>query len=248
MPSERMTADTTSTTARLVKKAQNSNLTKIAYGALRNDIVMNNIKAGECLSGCQLAKKLKMSRTPVREALNILASEGFVEIRNGVGIFVKKLTEKDIVEVIEVRSALECSALEARTLSIDYLKLDELYRGWVEFKNKISSGNQPDLDEIMTLDYETHDFIVLSSNNSYLVELIRNVSARVRQMQYLSVMGLNDIPDTVEQHIEILGAIKKGDIKQSTSLLKEHIQEAASYIFTLIAEREGDAGGRFIIN
>lgn len=223
-------------------KKNKNNLTRIAYAALKNDIIMNKIKAGDCLSGCQLAKNLNMSRTPVREALNVLASEGFVEIRNGVGIYVRKVSEKDILELIEVRSALECSALEARTLTIDQEQLDSLYDGWLDFQNRINNGRKPDLDEVTTLDYATHDFIVCSSNNSYLMELTKNVSARFKQMQYLSVMGLDDTADTVNQHIEILASMRNGDIAQSVQLLRSHIMEAATYILTLISKREKKTG------
>lgn len=218
-------------------KKSKSNLTKIAYLALKNNIIMNKIKIGECLSGSQLAKKLKMSRTPVREALNILASEGFVDIRNGVGIYVKEISEKDILELIEVRSALECSALESRTASIDQEALNSLYDAWLAFQNRINSGRKPSLDEVMALDYQTHDFIVRSSNNNYLMELTKNVSARVKQTQYLSVLGLDDMADTVKQHIEILEAIRSADIPRSARLLRSHIMEAATYILSPVAKR-----------
>lgn len=227
-------------------KKSKSNLTRLAYAALKSNIVMNKIKAGECLSGTLLAKKLNMSRTPVREALNILAREGFVEIHNGVGIYVKKVSEKDMLELVEVRSALECSALGARTLNVDQEKLGTLYDAWLGFRNQIESGQKPGLDEVTTLDYQTHDFIVRSSHNSYLVKLIENVSARFKQTQYLSVLGLDDAASTVNQHLEILGAIKSGDIPQATSLLRSHIMEAVVYILNP-ASRRGKKSGKPVV-
>lgn len=215
-----------------------NNLTLTAYNILKEDIILNKIKAGDCLSGCQLAKRLNMSRTPVREALNILASEGFVEIRNGVGILVKKITEKNILEMIEVRAALECSALESRTLRIDRERLDQLCEAWQDYRRQIQKGRIPGLNEVSDLDFSTHDFIIRSSNNSYLIEVTHNISARFKQMQYLSVLGLGDTADTVNQHIEILESIQNGDIVHSAGLLKKHIQEAATYILDLIASRE----------
>lgn len=214
-----------------------SNLTKVAYVALKNIILMNKIKIGECLSGSQLAKKLKMSRTPVREALNILASEGLVEIRNGAGIYIKKVSEKDMLELLEVRSTLECSALESRTLDIDTETLNVLYEGWLAFQDRIRNGRMPSLDEVMGLDYQTHEFIVHSSKNDYLVELTKNVSDRVKQAQYLSVLGLDDLADTVKQHIGMLEAIRSGDIPQSARLLRSHIMGAAAYILNPASTR-----------
>lgn len=215
------------------------NLTKAAYNILKSDIIANKIKAGDCLSGCRLAKDLKMSRTPVREALNILASEGFVEVRNGVGILVNQTTERDILELIEVRSALECRALESRTLAVDQPGLDKLLASWEVFQNQIKAGQNPDFDEIAVVDFATHDFIIRSSRNHYLIEMTQNISARFKQMQYLSAKGLDDTANTVDQHIAILYSIKCGNLQQSVKLLKNHIEDAAAYVLDYISRSDG---------
>ncbi|UQZ89310.1 hypothetical protein C4J81_08920 [Deltaproteobacteria bacterium Smac51] len=207
-------------------------LTKVAYDRIKADIMQHRMRPGECLSGCQLAKKLNMSRTPVREALNLLANEGFVEIQNGVGIHIKEITKKDILELIEVRVTLECAALESSTFGVNLNALEELEEGWLKLEREFQSGQLDDLDKVMNLDYQTHDFIVASSNNSYLVEVIQNVSDRFRQVQYLSVKALNDVEDTISQHLELLDGLKKGRLSDVMRQLREHILEAETYIFT----------------
>ena len=214
----------------LKKKNGESNLTKTAYHVIKNNIMLNNIKTGECLSACQLAKTLNMSRTPVREALNILENEGFVEIHNGRGFFVREVTEKDLAELVAVRTALECSALESKTLQLDMAVLDKLLYNWNQLKIRLNGGQAPELNELVSLDYETHDFLVTSSHNAYLIDLIKNISMRFKQMQYLSVVALNDALDTVEQHIALLDVVKAGDLEKAVSLLKVHIRGVEIYM------------------
>ncbi|MDL2272540.1 GntR family transcriptional regulator [Desulfovibrio sp. OttesenSCG-928-I05] len=212
------------------KEAGESNLTQTAYHAIRHKIMTNQVTTGERLSACKLARTLHMSRTPVREALSILQNEGFVEIHNGVGFFVKVITGKDLAELVEVRAALECLALESNTLELDRDGLARLKDSWDSMKEQLLAGQKPDIEAIMELDYETHDFLVASSRNSYLIDLIKNISVRFRQVQFLSVMALNDARNTVEQHITLLATLSSGNMREAVRLLREHIEDANVYI------------------
>lgn len=217
--------------SRSKKTIRDHSLTKSAYLAIKNDIMLNRIKPGDRLSGCQLAKRLNMSRTPVREAIGILENEGFVETRNGVGILVKETTEKDIADLVEVRTALECSALESGSLRVDRAGLEKLLNSWERMKADFLAGEAPDLDIVMDLDYETHDFLVNCSRNAYLIEMIKNVSVRFRRLQILSVMALGDLLDTIEQHLVLLRRIQDGSLEEAVRLLKIHIKGVETYVF-----------------
>ena len=215
-----------------IEEPQDNNLTKTAYVKLKNAILLNHFKSGRWLSGSKLAKAFNMSRTPVREALNILEREGFVEIRNGLGVAVKEVTEKDIHELIEVRLALECSALESSGFSPDPGELEQLEKGWQVLQHKWRRDQLSDLEEVMTLDYATHDFLVASSRNGHLVDIIKNISAHIRRVQFLSVTALNEVDKTIQQHLDLLAAVKNHDIPNALILLREHISEAGPYIFS----------------
>lgn len=215
------------------KNPGDSNLTKIAYANIKSDIISNKIKAGDRLSSCQLAKDMSMSRTPVREALNLLESEGFVDIHNGIGILVKEITEKDIIELFEVRAALECSALESSTFMADPKGLKALERSWLNLQKKYARSEARPInhEEVFLLDYETHDFIVTSSHNSYLIELMHNVSIKVKRIQYLSLLALNDVFRTIEEHLDLLNKLKNDELAESVQLLKKHIINSGAYVY-----------------
>ncbi len=221
-----------------IQKNGTDNLTTIAYHKIKNDILLSKLKPDECISGSQLAKNLNMSRTPVREALNILESEGLVDIRNGVGIFIKSVSEKEVLELFEVRCALECTALESlvRNLATPEYRaakeqIQKLENDWLNLKNKYRNNQLSDLQEIVALDYETHNFIIKSSDNAFLVDLVRNIEIRIRRVQYLSVIALNDAQNTINQHFELVQSINKGEKERAVFLLKTHIQESVPYIF-----------------
>ena len=78
-------------------------LSESAYNQIKDAICSGKVVPGDILSESQTAAQLGMSRTPVREELRTLASEGFVEIRNGIGAYVKPLSSKDMEDLYEVR-------------------------------------------------------------------------------------------------------------------------------------------------
>lgn len=220
-----------------VKAPPEDTLTTLAYKKIKDDIMRGKYRLGECLSSPRLARTLRMSRTPVREALSMLANEGLVDIQNGVGIFIKELSRKELAEVYEVRLALECAAVEAIILTRGaaaleaWPALEKLERDWGRLKTKVQAGRLADLDEVNQLDYKTHDFIVESGGNIFLSELVENLKLRIRHIQYLSVAAQGDAEDTIGQHLAIIARLRRGDLAETTRLLKLHIREAISYIF-----------------
>ena len=94
-------------------KEKKTSRAEFAYDTLKRRILDNQLPPGAMLSEVALAQKLNMSRTPIREALKMLMRDDLVEIRDGVGTFVKSATQKDIEDAYAVRQALE--VLAART-------------------------------------------------------------------------------------------------------------------------------------
>ncbi len=219
------------------KAPSDDTLTTLAYKKIKDDIIRGQYRPGECLSSPRLARALRMSRTPVREALSMLANEGLVDIQNGVGIFIKELTRKELAEVYEVRLALECAAVEAIIMARGGAALEsrpalkKLEREWALLKAKVRAGRLTDLDEVNQLDYKTHNFIVESGGNIFLSELVENLKLRIRHIQSLSVAAQGDVEDTIDQHLAIIANLRRGNLPETTRLLKLHIREAISYIF-----------------
>ena len=102
----------------MAKGNRKPNLSERAYEQIKDALCKGKIAAGDILSESQLAEELDMSRTPVREALRILASEGWVEIRRGIGAYVKAPSSKDMEDLYEVRCLLETLAIKTSVFNI----------------------------------------------------------------------------------------------------------------------------------
>src|SRR6266699_5612982 len=112
-------------------KIQRERAVDAVYQALRQAIVTSLMKPGERLNVDELAAKLGVSLTPVRSAIQQLATEGLVEIRPRSGTFVASLSPQDVEETFEIRCALECLAAEKAAANIgprELKRLNELLR------------------------------------------------------------------------------------------------------------------------
>ncbi len=211
-------------------KAGPVNRTSIAYDSLKNSIFTNLIKPGDHLSENQVAKALGMSRTPIREAIKVLASEGLVEIHNGVGIYVKRVTTKEISDLFEVRAALECAALPTALEQISEKEIDDIYAEWVKQKKKIEAGQKVDLGRISNMDYQLHFLIVDRCRNDFLKNVIDGIRAKIMRYQRISAMALADEIDIINQHLVIMKLMKQREVEILSKVLKEHILKAADNI------------------
>lgn len=203
------------------KKAQN--LTDIAYDAIKHMIIYNEIAAGEFLSENVLAKALNMSRTPVREALKILASENLVEIHNGIGIFVRNITTREVHELFEVRSALECAAVKSFLKNVTEEELAEMERSWIESKEKLEAGIEVSYEDLAGYDHKLHALIYDKSDNSTLKDIMHSIRQRIQRIQALSISKFPYQLVTIQQHLDIIQAIRRKDEKELKRLLAEHI-------------------------
>ena len=104
------------------------NLSEKAYDEIKDAICKGKVMPGDILSESQLASQLGMSRTPVREALRMLATENFVEVKNGIGAYVKPLSSKDMEDLYEVRCLLEVQAIKTSIYRITNDEIDAFER------------------------------------------------------------------------------------------------------------------------
>ena len=121
-----------------------TNLSEQAYNQIKDAICAGRIAPGDILSESRLAEDLGMSRTPVREALRSLASEGFLEIKNGVGAYVKSLSSKDMENLYEIRCLLEMQAIKTSIYRITDQEIDDMERRFQAVYDACERGEHPD--------------------------------------------------------------------------------------------------------
>lgn len=208
------------------------NLSERAYGQIRDALCEGRIAAGDILSESQLATELGMSRTPVREALHALASEGWVEIKRGIGAYVKPISSKDMEDLYEVRCLLETFAIKTSVFNITNEEIDSLEERFRACLDSYKNGTPPEPKRFSDLDWELHELIVERCQNGYLKTILRSNYSSMKQYQFLSFEALNDIKESTLQHLNILALMRSRDVDGLTETLWNHLEWAAGLLKT----------------
>ena len=147
-------------------------LRDVVFNTLRQAILRGELKPGERLMEIQLANKLGVSRTPIREALRKLELEGLVNMVPRKGAEVADITEKSLRDVLEVRKALEELSVQLACEKITEEEIEELKRVAERFKDTL---NDQDVTKIAEADVAFHDVIYTATDNQKLILLLNNL-------------------------------------------------------------------------
>ncbi len=199
------------------------NLSEQAYNEIKDALCEGKIVPGDILSESQLAEAMGMSRTPVREALRALASEDWLEIKNGIGAYVKPLSSKDMEDLYEIRCLLEVQAAKTSVYHITNAEIDALERQFRALLEEYETGDTPEPQRFSALDWELHELIVERSQNNYIKAIMRNNNTNMRRYQLLSAEALNDVRTSILQHLNILALLRSRDVDALTDALRQHL-------------------------
>ena len=178
-------------------KEKKTSRAEFAYDTLKRRILDNQLPPGAMLSEVALAQKLNMSRTPIREALKMLMRDDLVEIRDGVGTFVKSATQKDIEDAYAVRQALEVLAARTAIGAFSPEELDALEARFRSLQVRLEQGETVRVEEFADADWALHDQILQKSGNRYAQKATNDLRAVLRRYQYLSVRLLSRVEESL---------------------------------------------------
>jgi DNA-binding GntR family transcriptional regulator len=203
----------------------NGNLGEWAYRVLLEEIVFHDLKPGVALQETELAERLDLSRTPVREALRRLTTEGFVSAVPYKGFFVATIDVTDLQAIREVRMALEP---KAALLAVVRATPAERERAGA-LLDEIDSGALRPTDasrstrELMTSDQRIHTHLYACTHNRYMNEtLVRHLNLAHRIWSAF-IDRVEHLADAVEQHRALLRAVRDGDPTGVEEHVREHI-------------------------
>lgn len=199
----------------------NKSLREHVLDTLRAAIVNGELKPGQTLIEADLAAELGVSRAPLREAINILGSEGLVEIMPYRGTTVKKLTRKDIEELYAVRSMMEVFAIRHIILHDSPSEVITALREICVAME--ATANAGDLYAMNLQDRHFHDTLVASSGNDLLLMLWGTVSMRVRQVMSLRNRKKGDLHAIARNHHTIVDLIVSKDVEAAVKEITHHI-------------------------
>ena len=193
------------------------------YDILRREILQGAFEPGQRLREDELSKRYRVSRTPVREALNRLEAEGLVMGSAGRGLIVAELDEDEILEGYVIRGALEGVAARLaaqRASDADVAKLDML----VDAIKAAASGG--DSKEVIRLSGEFHLDIWRAAGNRRLRKLMQELDDSIGRFQRLTILSPGRMRHAIEEHRAMVDAIRSRDPDRAEQLAREHMHQA----------------------
>lgn len=205
----------------------------IIYESLRQAIFEGRFKTGERLVEHELAEKLNVSRTPVREALRKLEIEGLVEHIPRKGVVIKGFKKEDIIEIFTIRGVLEGLAVRYVANNITEAEIKQLEE-LVELMRK--SNSKGDIDKLMNQCKEFNEIIIRASKMPRLIEMINTLQEYTEKTRRVTMASNNRRIDVLKEHEEIFKAIAERDPDRAEKLVKEHLEAAKQSYLKTFAE------------
>jgi DNA-binding GntR family transcriptional regulator len=204
----------------------------IVYETLKRRIITNSLKPGEPLNEGTLSKELKISKTPVREALQQLERDGFVENVPGRGCFVSRISFEDVKELFETREILECGVIRRAALKGDPEKIEGVRK---KFESLESNGERNPKSHFKAGD-RIHAYLFESFGNNRLNEIYRRLLEHVERMRiYFFTQAQEErSANSYKEHLEILDALASRDPERAEQAMRTHLRNSIEFLKQVI--------------
>jgi DNA-binding GntR family transcriptional regulator len=211
----------------------------LAYQAIRDAIFSGEFESGTRLNQDDLARRLGVSRAPIRDALNRLETEGLVQtLSRAGGVVVAEATEQEMANIYELRAILDtaCTRLACERIREDDLKrLQQV----VDETERVTTAN--DLQGIVQAHAEFHYLIYAASANPELTKVAKNLWDRSYRYRVLALSNVENARRGLAQHRAILGALQARNAEQAVALAEEHDQSSIRHLRSRIKPPEDRA-------
>ena len=210
-------------------------LRDVVFMSLREAILKGDLKPGERLLELQLADKLGVSRTPIREAIRMLEQEGLAVTIPRRGAEVAKMTLKDMEDVLEIREALDELAVKIACVKISEEQFDMLIEKKLAFE---ASTQTREVKKIAEADVCFHDVIYEATGNPKLETLLNNLREQVYRYRVEYIKDPMNYPVLIREHEAILLALGERNVKKAESAMHEHVANQAAAVKNVIQQQE----------
>jgi DNA-binding GntR family transcriptional regulator len=204
-----------------------SSLAEMAYRALKETILNMDYVAEERLDERALAESLKISRTPLRDAIGRLASEGFLRVEPRKGVFIVRKSRREIIEILYVRAALEGMAAK---LCVPHLRDDDVARMKEIFAPFTAENVESRMEEFSEANVLFHEFILKLCNCHKLQEMAANIQDHMRMVRIKTIKTGGRAANAIVEHSKIIAALEKRDGEKAADQMRRHIEGLARYV------------------
>lgn len=218
-------------------------LPSLIYEQLRADIVAGALPSGQVLRQQELAKRLNVSRMPLREALTRLVAEGLIVPRPQRGYAVAELDASAIVDVFDLRMVIEQHAGEAAARARRPSDIDAVAE-LLDRMSNLNPGRKDYAQQWAALNYRFHQRIIESTQRKVLIRVAKNLRDAVEPYVNIEVVLTQSFDASEREHREIFEAFRAGDASGLADLSRRHVEGTAQRLLKELRERALKGKGR----
>jgi len=196
-------------------------LSEKAYRLIKEKVVTLELPPSAVIDEHILMQELDLGRTPIREALQRLDSEGLVNIVPRRGTFVNDISVTDLQKIFELRIVLEgfCARLAAQRITNEQLKRMERVLQDLE---QLQDG---DPQALMSIDKRFHRLLYASADNEFMADILNRLYDLSLRLWHLVLNRLDEVRHSIEQHGDVYRALKEGEGDRAEAIIQKHIVE-----------------------
>ncbi len=207
------------------------NLTQMACRKIKEMMFNYEIVPGQRLVFIDFAKRLGVSRTPVNNALTLLAQEGFLDFIPNQGYKVHEITREEASHLYDIREILELGAIGPAIQKINPAKMRVLEEQRKRYERVVA-------DQLtrgrFAIDQDFHAAYIDMAENPYLTDYFREVYQRIFLRHRIDILPAGRAREVVLEHKELVRAITQKDVEKAKRLVKRHVKAGKDYIFSAI--------------
>lgn len=205
------------------------------YQQLFRQIVYGDLYPNTLLSESELAKQMKSSRTPVREALLMLEGDGLLRRYPGRGYVVTEITPQDVDEIFELRLQLELLALRNSYPSLSQPLLREMEAQLEQLNSSCSP------DQFYSADRSLHELLARYCGNTRLQVFLHTLDSQIERVRCISARRPDRLAESKLEHLDIIRALLQRDLPLAEQMLTRHIQNVGESTKTVCRFQQGQA-------
>ncbi len=207
-----------------------------AFAQMQRWIIDGTLSPGEKLIDAELAETLAVSRTPIREALQLLEMQGLVSMHPGKETRVTDIDKNDILNLYPVLASLHALAAELSARTVTEQQIEQLKALNAQFGQAIAEGQAY---RAMELDEQFHHLIVDASDNAYIATFGASLQMHIRRFKYVFLkQPITGTSQSVEEHASIIDAFEARDAEQASHAMKQNLLRPMRELYEWIGREE----------
>jgi DNA-binding GntR family transcriptional regulator len=211
----------------LITPIVQNNLVAVVEGRIYAAIASGKLRPGERIVEAELARRLQISRAPIREAARRLENRGLLTWVPRKGFFVRKLTPKDVDDLYGIRTALEVYAIQIAAVSASSDQISELE---ILLESVKAVHSDADIDKLVEIDLQFHRAICVIPNNPRLLMAFDNLVSELRLALSLVNRGFQTGERLSDSHTVLISALRSRDAEKAKDELTKHLKHSCSVV------------------